>query len=93
MYIDHIYIENFRTFQKSEIDFIHPDRNCKELKLPKPKLSNINLLLGNNGYGKTSLLKAIALAALGPAVGDSGIFPYRLVRRCKGSSKLAPAVL
>lgn len=94
MCINRIHVENFRTFRKAEIDFIHPDLNFKkDLKLPKPKLANINLLLGNNGFGKTSLLKAIALSALGPAVGDSGIFPYRLVRRRKGSGKLLPALL
>ena len=42
------------------------------------------MLLANNGYGKTSLLKAIALAALGPAVGRSGIYPYHLIRRETG---------
>jgi hypothetical protein len=40
----------------------------------------MNLLLGNNGLGKSAFLKGIALAALGPAVADAGIFPYRLVR-------------
>ena len=93
MYLDQIAINNFRAFRKSEIDFVHPDRDFKRLGIPRPRLSNINLLLGNNGFGKTSLLKAIALAALGPAVGDSGIFPYRLVRRHPGAAILAPAVL
>lgn len=50
-------------------------------------------MLANNGHGKTSLLRAIALAALGPAVGDSGIFPYRLIRREAGRETLEPAVL
>ncbi len=58
--------------------------------LPRPRLPNVNLLLANNGYGKTTLLRAIALAALGPAVGKSGIFPYRLIRRENGSSKNLP---
>ncbi len=59
---------------------MHPDQRFGS-DLPKPNLPNINLLLGNNGLGKTTLLKAVALAALGPAVGDSGIYPYQLVRR------------
>jgi len=49
--------------------------------LPKPTLPNVNLLLGDNGLGKTTLLKAIALAALGPAVDRSGIYPYHLIRK------------
>jgi len=81
MFIDSIHLENFRTFRSTKIDFVHPDQDFDILGLPKPRLPNINLLLGNNGWGKTTLLKAIALAALGPAVRSSGIFPNRLVRR------------
>lgn len=81
MYIDSIGIQNFRVFRKSKIDFVHPDQRFSDHTLPKPKLPNVNLLLGNNGLGKTTLLKAVALTALGPAVGDSGIYPHMLIRR------------
>jgi predicted ATPase len=93
MYIDHIEIENFRTFRKTRIDFCHADQDFEKLGMKKPELPNVNLLLANNGYGKTSLLKAIALAALGPAVGKSGIYPYKLIRREAGLEALKPAVL
>ncbi len=93
MYIDHIEIENFRTFRKSKISFCHADQDFVALGMPVPQLPNMNLLLANNGYGKTSLLKAIALAALGPAVGKSGIYPYHLIRRESGSKELQRAVL
>lgn len=84
MYIDSIELENFRIFRESEVEFVHPDRSFSADEFPKPTLPNVNLLLGNNGLGKTTLLKAIALAALGPAVEDSGIFSYHLVRQEPG---------
>lgn len=93
MYIDHIEIENFRTFRKTRIDFCHADQDFEKLGMRKPELPNLNLLLANNGYGKTSLLKAIALAALGPAVGKSGIYPYKLIRREAGQKGLQRAVI
>lgn len=81
MYIDSITVQNFRIFRNTKIDFIHRDCDFKSLGMPTPRLPNINLILGINGLGKTTLLKAISLAALGPSVSDSGIFPYRLIRR------------
>jgi hypothetical protein len=81
MYINSIKLRNFRNFRTSQIEFIHPDQDFQATHLSRPALPNINLLLGDNGLGKTSLLKAIALTALGPAVSDSGIYPYRLIRR------------
>jgi predicted ATP-binding protein involved in virulence len=87
MYIDNLSLTNFRTFRKSRIDFVHPDQDFEGLGIPVPKLKNVNLLLGNNGLGKTTLLKAIALSALGPAVGSSGIYANRLVRREPGALK------
>ncbi len=87
MYIDKIKLDNFRTFLRSEIGFVHPDQSFDRLKIPKPKLRNVNLLLGNNGSGKTTLLKAIAMAALGPAVGDANLPIYRIIRRRPAQAK------
>jgi hypothetical protein len=81
MYINSIEVENLRTFKKSKITFVHPDRDYGASEFPKPKLPNVNLLLGDNGSGKSTLLMAIALAALGPAVDRSGIFAHSFVRR------------
>ncbi len=52
MYIDHIEIENFRTFRNSKITFCHVDQDFVALGMPEPQLPNMNLLLANNGYGK-----------------------------------------
>lgn len=81
MYIGHLDIAAFRTFRKASLDFVHAQQDFAALGMPAPRLRNMNLLLGNNGSGKSSVLRAIALAALGPAVVDSGIYPDRLVRR------------
>lgn len=81
MYLDWMSFQNFRTFRDVEISLIHPDQDFASLGIPKPRLPNINLLLGDNGLGKSAFLKGVALAALGPAVGDAGIYAYRLVRR------------
>lgn len=94
MYIDHIEIENFRTFRKTRIEFCHADRDYRKLGFPCPAIPNVNLLLANNGLGKTTLLRAVALAALGPAASLSGIYPYRLIRRERdGGGRLGPALL
>lgn len=93
MYIDSIEIENFRTFRKTQISFCHADQDFAAMEIPEPRSKNLNLLLADNGHGKTSLLKAVALAALGPAAGRSGIYPYRLVRRESGQKEMKPAVL
>jgi hypothetical protein len=80
MHLDWIRLQNFRTFRDVSIALIHSGTDFKAIRLPQPKLPNMNLLLGNNGLGKSAFLKGIALAALGPAVADAGIYPYRLVR-------------
>lgn len=81
MYITSIKIENLRCFEEAELKFQYPGR---EQKTP-PRFPNINLLLGNNGAGKTTVLKAIALAALGPIIRHSGFVPNWLVRRTQSN--------
>ncbi len=81
MYINDIKLKNFRTFEETNITFVHPDQNFKKLNIPTPKLNNINLLLGNNGSGKSALLKAIGLSAMGPAVSTFGNYQQGFVRK------------
>lgn len=77
MYVTSIKIKNLRCFEETALDFQYPGREQKH----PPKLPNINLLLGDNGAGKTTVLKAIALAALAPIIPQSGFVPYWLVRQ------------
>lgn len=92
MYIDFIAMQQFRTFRHMELDFLHPDMRA-DPKRQLPKLVNMNLLIGGNGSGKTTLLKGVALAALGPAVADSGLFPYYLIRRETGEPAVGGALI
>lgn len=84
MYIKSLRIQNIKSFEDSkEIEFQYPG---KEQKL-KVRYPNINLLLGNNGSGKTTVLKAIAMAALGPAIGDSNLPTFKLIRKTRDHSE------
>ncbi len=76
MYIERLHLENVRTFADSRLEFVHPERVFRKgavrtaadrRLLPLPKLPNVNLLLGDNGAGKSTVLRAIAAAAFGPA--------------------------
>jgi AAA domain, putative AbiEii toxin, Type IV TA system len=77
MYVRSLQIENLRCFQSAEIELQYPGRNPEEANL----LPNVNLLLGINGAGKSTVLKAIALGILGRVLPMSGFVPYHLVRR------------
>ena len=44
-------------------------------------------MLGDNGGGKSSVLRALAIAMLAPALLDTGFVPYRLVRRGRPEEK------
>lgn len=79
MYIRDLGLKDFRTFSSCRIAFCHRGRK----DALRPSLPNVNLLLGENGTGKTSVLRAIALAGLGPLVRDAGIPAYYFVRKTK----------
>ena len=92
MYVDSITMREFRTFKQSSVNFVHPEIQPSP-KSGRPRLANMNLVIGGNGCGKTTLLKGIALASLGPAVAGSGLFPYHLVRREAGRPADAGALI
>lgn len=79
MYVRELDLEGLRSFDCARIELNVPGRRVAE-----GRFANVNLLLGDNGAGKTSVLRAIALAALAPVItSGSGYVPYSLVRRVK----------
>jgi energy-coupling factor transporter ATP-binding protein EcfA2 len=90
MYIERLRLKNVRTFVDETQEFVHPDRTFRPRKkanengsplLPEPRRPNVNLLLGDNGSGKSTVLRAIAMAVLGPSFVDSKLPVQGLVRR------------
>lgn len=77
MYAKSAHIYGFKCFGKAVLELRYPGENTDL----QNGLSNVNLILGNNGGGKSSVLRAIAIAILAPALLESGFVPYRLVRR------------
>ncbi len=75
MYARKLSIYDFKCFEKAVLDLQYPGREGD----PISEIPNINLILGENGGGKSSVLRALAIAILAPAL--AGYVPYRLVRR------------
>nr|MBK7069149.1 AAA family ATPase [Deltaproteobacteria bacterium] len=75
MYLRRLDIENLRSLEHVAFEPNVPGES-------KLTYSNVTLVLGNNGLGKTSVLRAVALAVLSPVIASSsGYVPYSLVRR------------
>ncbi len=82
-YAHSIKIENLCCFEEADLEFQYPGRKIPGTELPAalPGFENINLIVGDNGSGKTTILKAVALAILGGALPKIGGFvPNWLVR-------------
>lgn len=57
MYLEHISIKNFKAVKYMELEFT----------------SGVNLLIGDNGVGKTSILEATAVILSGILKGVNGV--------------------
>ncbi len=81
MYIKSVEFTNLRCFKEGKLDFRYPG-DGKVLPDGVPNLENVNVILGVNGTGKTTALKAVALALLAQ-LPNTGFRPYSLVRRIR----------
>ncbi|HEV7890868.1 MAG TPA: AAA family ATPase [Pyrinomonadaceae bacterium] len=78
MYVSKISIKKLRCFNEAKLKLQYPGREGAGVA----EMGNINLLLGNNGAGKTTVLRALALSTVAPVIQESsGFVPYRLIRR------------
>jgi hypothetical protein len=88
LYAKSLSIYGFRCFGKAVLDLQYPGRQIDTML----EMPNVNLIVGDNGGGKSSVLRAIAIAALAPALLESGFVPYRLVRRPDAPNALLKVV-
>jgi len=85
MYVRSLSIQNLRSFESVELSLRYPGEPPPPTVGSVPHLDNVTLLLGSNGAGKTSVLRAVALGTLAPVLASgSGYVPYALVRRLQG---------
>ncbi len=77
MYVKRLNLYEFRCFRAAELEMQYPGRQAE----PISEVANVNLVLGDNGGGKSSVLRALAIAVLAPALLESGFVATRLVRR------------
>lgn len=76
-----------RCFRDAGIDFHHPGRDDSSSTAP-----NVKLVLVDNGAGKITILRAIALAVLSPVIVSLGFVPYRLVHQTPAQTPEAAEV-
>jgi AAA domain, putative AbiEii toxin, Type IV TA system len=79
MYAKRLQAYDFKCFGKADMELQYPGRTLGALS----DIDNVNLILGDNGGGKSSALRALAVAMLAPALLESGFVPDRLVRRVR----------
>ncbi len=77
MYLQSLRLQDFKSFRDASIDFRAPSDDPGDPTL----FQNVTLLLGDNGSGKSSVLRAAAIALVGDLISTAGFVPTTLVRR------------
>jgi len=77
MYLQSLRLQDFKSFRDASIDFRAPTDDPGDPTL----FQNVTLLLGDNGSGKSTVLRAAAIALVGDLLSNSGFVPTTLVRR------------
>lgn len=83
MYLESVHIENLKCFEDIDLEF-KAARTSDEDYDPQ---QNWNVILGNNGDGKTTLLQAIAVCLMDEQSAQRVVHPY-WVRTKKAESRL-----
>jgi hypothetical protein len=81
-YATELSLRSLRCFGEARLDLRYPGEDNK-LTLP-----NVNLLLGDNGTGKSTVLRAIAMAALGKYLENSGFSSFHYVRQGRKKAQI-----
>lgn len=83
MYIDTLQLTDFKSFTSTaSLRFAHPSRPHPQGDPARPApLPNVTVLIGENGAGKSSVLKAICLGVLYEMASTFGIRSLHNVRR------------
>jgi len=81
MYIDSVSLQNVKCFQDIELKFQTAGQT-------QDRQSNWNVILGDNGDGKTTLLQAIAVCLMDAATAQKLLDPSDWVRHGQGTARL-----
>jgi len=81
LYVTRLEIKNFKCFEETAFELNYPGRESSAEHATPTHLQNVNLFLGGNGSGKSSVFKALVLAILSPVLTSSGLVVEYFVRR------------
>lgn len=84
MYVERLILHDFRCFEKADVRFNYPGRPGAPRHPLPDRLQNVNLLLGDNGTGKSSVFRGLALGVLAPVIRSGGFNAEFMVRRPPG---------
>ncbi len=89
MYVKKLTIENFKCFEKAQVELNYPGKKYPS-SVQKPKFDNVNLFIGENGSGKSTVCQALCIAVLESLLSTSnaGFRTEGLVRKESEKSEL-----